>query len=140
MALRRQGLAFAVVSAVMLAAGLVAMRPTQWDAFRLIGLALALLGLVLLTIARVQLGRSFSVTPQARALVTTGLYAKIRHPVYVFGAISVAGLLMYVGRPRLLWILSVLVPLQVIRIRAESRILEEAFGEEYRTWKRQTWF
>lgn len=139
MALNRQGIGFTVVPAVMLAAGLVAMRPTQWDAIRIAGLALTLLGFTVLTIARAQLGGAFSVAPRARALVTTGLYSKISHPVYLFGTICIAGLLMYVGRPKLMWLLVLLVPLQVIRMRAEGRILEDTFGREYRDWKKQTW-
>lgn len=139
MALNRQGIGFTVVPAVILTAGLVAMRPMQWDVVRIAGLALALLGFIALTIARAQLGRAFSVAPHARALVTTGLYSKISHPVYVFGTICIAGLLMYVGRPALMWIFLLLVPLQVIRMRAEGRILEDTFGQEYRDWKKQTW-
>jgi protein-S-isoprenylcysteine O-methyltransferase Ste14 len=30
--------------------------------------------------------------------------------------------------------------MQVLRARAEGRKLEEKFGDEYREWKRQTWF
>ena len=44
--------------------------------------------------ARLQLGESFSVRPEARHLVTTGIYSKIRHPVYVFGTPAVTGILV----------------------------------------------
>ena len=49
---------------------------------------------VLLFTARWQLGKSFSVTPQARELVTRGLYSKIRNPIYVFSSLFVAGVLI----------------------------------------------
>ena len=79
-------------------------------------------------------------TPQARALVTTGLYRKIRNPVYVFGGIGVAGFMMYVGRPIMLLLFLVLIPIQILRARAEGRKLEARFGDAYSEWKRHTWF
>ena len=39
-------------------------------------------------LARWQLGDAFSVAPEARRLVTRGLYARIRHPIYVFGTLA----------------------------------------------------
>jgi protein-S-isoprenylcysteine O-methyltransferase Ste14 len=141
MGLSRQALAFTLIPLLGITAILVVSGPTlQWDAMRVMGLALAVLGFALLTLARAQLGKSFSVTPQARALVTTGLYSKIRHPIYVFGTICLVGFVMFVGAPKLLLLFVLLVPVQLLRMRAEGRKLEERFGEEYRAWKSQTWF
>jgi protein-S-isoprenylcysteine O-methyltransferase Ste14 len=36
--------------------------------------------------------------------------------------------------------LLLLIPLQVWRARNEARVLEEKFGEEYREYRRRTWF
>lgn len=140
MAVSRQALRFSVIPFVVIPAALIVLRPTHWDAMRVTGLVLTIVGFGLLTMARVQLGNSFSVTPHARALVTTGLYSRIRNPIYVFSAIGIAGFVLYVGRPLLLVLFLVLVPVQVLRAQAEGRILEGTFGEEYRDWKRQTWF
>lgn len=136
----RQSLVFIVGAPVALVAFLLVFRPLHWDAVRVSGAAFMIVGVGLLTLARVQLGNSFSITPQARALVTTGLYRKMRNPVYVFGAVAIAGVALYLRVPKLLWVLAVMVPLQVVRARAEARTLEEKFGEEYRVWKRTTWF
>lgn len=46
-------------------------------------------------IARVQLGSAFSIAPRSKFLVTTGLYAKLRHPVYYFSILAVLGLAIY---------------------------------------------
>jgi protein-S-isoprenylcysteine O-methyltransferase Ste14 len=73
-------------------------------------------------------------------LVTSGLYSKIRNPIYVFGAIVIAGLALFWNRPYFLWALAVLIPLQIWRARKEARILEEKFGEEHRAYRRQSWF
>jgi protein-S-isoprenylcysteine O-methyltransferase Ste14 len=140
MALSRQGLAFTVVPVVLIVATLVFMRPVRLDAIRVAGLVLAIAGFALLTIARAQLGTSFSVRPQARGLVTTGLYSRIRHPIYVFGTLCLDGVALLVGMPKLLLLFVVLLPVQVMRMRAEGSALEDKFGDDYRAWKRQTWF
>jgi protein-S-isoprenylcysteine O-methyltransferase Ste14 len=132
-------LAFAVIPIGAFVAAMI-MRPARWGASHVAELGLTMFGFGLWAVARAQLGDSFSVTPQARALVTTGLYRKIRNPVYVFGGIGIAGFVMYVGRPILLLLFLVLIPIQVLRARAEGRKLEERFGQAYREWKRQTWF
>jgi protein-S-isoprenylcysteine O-methyltransferase Ste14 len=33
-----------------------------------------------------------------------------------------------------------LIPLQARRAREEARVLEDKFGEEYRAYRKQTWF
>jgi protein-S-isoprenylcysteine O-methyltransferase Ste14 len=43
---------------------------------------------VLWFVARRQVGTAFSVKPQARQLVAAGFYAKLRHPIYVFGTMA----------------------------------------------------
>ena len=60
--------------------------------------------------------------------------------MYVFGAIGIAGLLLCLNRPNLFAVFLVIVPMQVLRARQEERVLEERFGEEYRAYKRNTWF
>lgn len=139
--MNRQAWFFIVVPPVALSVLVIVVRPAQWDAIHVVGLVLLISGIALLTVARVQLGNSFSVSPQARVLVTTGLYRRIHHPVYVFGAIGLVGLFFYLAMPpKLLWVLVALVPIQLLRVRAEGKKLEETFGDEYRVWKRRTWF
>jgi len=111
-----------------------------WTPARVAGAVIASLGLVLLLVARIQLGRSFAVSAQARKLVTTGLYSHIRNPIYVFSALFLCGVAIAMGRPVLLLVLLVLVPVQISRARKEERVLTEAFGEEYVRYKAQTWF
>ena len=107
---------------------------------RLVGIAIALPCALLLMVARMQLGSAFSVEAKASKLVRTGLYSRIRNPIYVFGGVLLVGLLLLAGRPVLLLLLLVLIPLQVVRIRREEKVLAEKFGAEYEEYKRGTWF
>ena len=111
-----------------------------WTVYRVIGLAIALPALLLLLVARFQLGRAFSIRAKASSLVTYGLYSRIRNPIYVFGSLFVLGVIIWTGRPLLLLIFAIIVPMQIYRSRTESRILEDKFGDEYRNYKRNTWF
>jgi len=114
--------------------------PATWGAMQVAGICLLGIGFVLWTTARFQLGRSLTVTAQAKQLVTRGLYSKIRNPIYVFGSCVIAGLILVVGRP--VWLLAflIVIPLQIWRARKESSVLEVAFGEEYRRYRAGTWF
>lgn len=111
-----------------------------WTAVRIAGLVAMAAGFMLLAVARVTLGNSFSIVPEARHLVTSGIYSKVRNPVYVFSAIAIAGWFVYIERPLLLLLLLVLIPVQVIRARAEAKVLEAKFGDEYRRYRARTWF
>jgi protein-S-isoprenylcysteine O-methyltransferase Ste14 len=101
---------------------------------------LVIVGVAFIGVARYQLGKSFSIRPKARELVTHGLYSKIRNPIYVFGAMIILGLILVLQRP-VLWVgLAAIVAIQTIRARREARVLEQAFGDSYREYRRKTWF
>jgi len=105
------------------------------------GMGIAVAGYPLWIRARAELGQSFTLSAQARSLVTTGLHSKIRHPVYVFGGVSLGGILIAWGNPIVLVLFFVLYSTQQwLRLRKEEAVLEKAFGEEYRRYKAQTWF
>lgn len=111
-----------------------------WTPVKMVGGAMAAVGVVLLIVARVQLGASFSVAAKAKKLVTKGLYAKIRNPIYVFSTMFLVGMVMVSGRWLLLVPIAVLVPVQMVRARKEEAVLEAAFGDEYVRYKAGTWF
>jgi len=111
-----------------------------WTPTRIAGAVIGLPSLLLLLMARIELGGAFSVRPKAQQLVTHGLYSRIRNPIYFFGAITIAGLFLYIDRPLGLSFLVVVVPLQIYRAREEAKILEAKFGEEYRRYRARTWF
>jgi protein-S-isoprenylcysteine O-methyltransferase Ste14 len=113
---------------------------SPWTATRVAGVVIGLPSLALLVLARIQLGSSFSVRAKAQSLVTHGLYSRIRNPIYLFGCLVVVGVLLYINRPRALWLLVALIPLQIYRARQEEKVLETKFGAEYQQYKSCTWF
>jgi len=110
-----------------------------WTPERIAGITIAAPALVLFIMARLELGSAFSVRAKAQKLVTTGIYSRIRNPIYVFGGLMLAGLFLYF-QPCLLLIFIVLIPMQIKRAKNEERVLAEKFGEEYQRYKARTWF
>jgi protein-S-isoprenylcysteine O-methyltransferase Ste14 len=129
-----------------LAGGLVALgwifhaAPGPHGPARSIGLVLGLIGLAGVIVARYTLGRSFSIRAKATALVTGGIYSRIRNPIYVSGMILLSGLILILWRLDLLAIFLVIVPVQIIRARREAAVLEAKFGDAYREYRKRTWF
>jgi protein-S-isoprenylcysteine O-methyltransferase Ste14 len=138
----RRYYAFAVVQIVSCSGLLWFMfaSPGARDYQRVIGTSLMLAGIAGIAMARYQLGRSFAVKAEARQLVTHGLYSKIRNPIYVFGTILIAGFVILIRRPMGWLFLLIVIVLQMIRAHREARVLEAAFGDSYRDYRRKTWF
>ena len=103
--------------------------PGPHDWMRWLGLVLALIGIAGVILSRYTL-----------ALVTTGIYSKIRNPIYVSGTFFIAGAVLMLRRPEGLLLLMIVIPLQIFRARREAAVLEAKFGDEYREYRRRTWF
>ena len=114
--------------------------PGPWDLQRIIGTTLMLVGIVGIATARFQLGKSFSLTAKAHQLVTRGIYSKIRNPIYVSGAVMLAGFVLALHRPMLWLVFLAFIVMQTLRARREAKVLEAAFGDAYREYRRNTWF
>jgi protein-S-isoprenylcysteine O-methyltransferase Ste14 len=111
-----------------------------YDQARWFGLVVSLIGLAGVIIARYTLGRSFSVKAKATAMVTTGIYSRIRNPIYVSGIVLFVGLALMLWKIFMVGIAALAVPVQIVRARREAKVLEEKFGDEYREYRKRTWF
>lgn len=112
----------------------------SWTAWQIAGSAIAVPAFAFFALARIQLGGAFSLQAKASTLVTGGIYARIRNPIYLFGTLMIVGIFVFVHRPLWLLILVVLIPVQWLRVRKEEQVLEATFGDAYREYKRKTWF
>lgn len=110
-----------------------------WTPAKIAGVAILVPSFLLFLMARIQLGSNFSVQAKAQNLVTTGVYSRIRNPIYVFGALILVGVALYF-RPIFLVFFAILIPLQIVRSRNEEKVLAAKFGEEYQRYKAKTWF
>jgi protein-S-isoprenylcysteine O-methyltransferase Ste14 len=99
--------------------------------------AMILGGTVFAIHAVLHLGRSFSVMPEARRLVTTGPYAWVRHPLYVGEEIAVFGVILQYISPAALAILLCQMACQLYRMKREEAVLAETFPA-YNDYKAKT--
>ncbi len=51
-----------------------------------------------------------------------------------------AGFVLVLHRPMLWLVLLALIVMQTLRARREAKVLEAAFGDAYREYRRKTWF
>ncbi len=105
-----------------------------------VGVTLAAIGIPLLLLSRVQLGRAFSVKPRATTLVTTGVYSRIPHPMYAFLDLALLGVVIALRRQWLIAVWLGLVLAHCWAARREGKVLEAAFGEAYRKYRAQAWW
>ena len=112
--------------------------------YHYIGALLILVGYFIWVLALVALGDSFQCRAEAKKLVSSGVYLKMRHPIYYSGFLSEFGWVVYTFRTTyfwfflLFWFLEIF--LQVSRIKKEERVLSKKFGENYIKYKKKTWF
>jgi protein-S-isoprenylcysteine O-methyltransferase Ste14 len=130
--LRARGIvprAFAVLG-TFLGVGINHLKPVPLHfGWASLAFALILVGSAGSVIAIGNLGKSFSIMPEARKLVTSGPYAFARHPLYVAEMLSIGGTAILYQQPWAgLLALGVLI-LLTIRSHFEERVLSEAYPE-----------
>lgn len=104
-------------------------------------LCLVFMGLLLWLSGYFFIGSSFSAIPQARKLVTKGPYKFFRHPIYIGIALTFIGLsLLTNSKTGLYYALFLVLPLNFFRSKNEEKVLEEVFGDRYKSYKQQTLF
>ena len=90
-------------------------------------------------VAVASLGRAFSVTPQARQLVTNGVYGVVRHPLYLAEQTGNFALMLQFKQPWAALLAIASLAAQFPRMHYEEKILRATFPQyaEYasRTWR-----
>lgn len=103
-------------------------QPIPWI-FQLISLTLMIVGISFAVYSLMWLGRSFSVMPEARKLVTGGPYALVRHPVYLGEEIAIIGLAIEYSSLTALTILLFQLGFQLYRMHFEEQVMRELFPQ-----------
>jgi protein-S-isoprenylcysteine O-methyltransferase Ste14 len=114
--------------------------PSHWTTLRIVGLIFSSLSFLLWLIARLQLGVAFSYQPKAITLVTTGLYSKFSHPIYLFSFISLVGYILLTSQYHWFYSFVFLLPIQWYRITKESKVLHDRFQHDYEELMLKVWF
>jgi protein-S-isoprenylcysteine O-methyltransferase Ste14 len=102
--------------------------------FRYLGIAMFLCGLIIRWISIHRLKRQFSIyvaIQENHQLITTGIYSKIRHPIYLGGVFSLIGFVLVF--PTLLGFLFVVIYSMLLthRMAQEERLMLKHFGSVY---------
>ena len=89
----------------------------------MLGSALQLIGGLFVLAATLRLGRSFGIVAANRGIQTGGLYRVVRHPIYAAYMLAFGGFVL--AHPTLInaGILAGWLMVQVLRVRAEERLL-----------------
>lgn len=75
------------------------------------------------------LGRSFSILPEGRKLITTGPYAIVRHPLYLIEEIGSLGAIINFWSWQAVLLFAAQVVMQFIRMHYEEKVLTETFPD-----------
>ena len=94
-----------------------------------VALILIIAGSFVVITALVFLRQAFSVTPQARFLVTSGPYSLVRHPMYVGNILSIFGVALLIDSIEAIVLFIVCAALQIGRSAYEERLLTKTFPD-----------
>lgn len=113
-------------------------RNATWNLVSIIGLVLFLASYGFWILARVQLGKYFSVKAEARGLVTSGLYKKFRNPVYIFSTLATLGAILPSNSKMQYVLLILIIIMQIVRAKKEQALLKKTFGVSYDMYAAKT--
>jgi protein-S-isoprenylcysteine O-methyltransferase Ste14 len=131
----------ATIAAWFLVRGRWRFLPEQDTAVALAGGALALTGAAFAAWAKLRLGRFFSPqlgVQEQHALVTTGPYAVVRHPIYLGLIDFILGSALFFNDVALLAVALLFVLYFRVQLTIEERMFERHFGEEWRRYRAST--
>lgn len=127
----------AAIAGTYLGVSIVLQQPTELPAsLHLLSILLILSGTVFSLYSVMRLGRSISMMPEARKLVTDGPYSMMRHPLYLGEAVALFGLTLQFFSGWSLLILGLQCAFQFERMKNEEKVLASAFPEYLNYMKR----
>lgn len=120
----------AAVAGTFLSVGIVLLPPQELSsAVYLVSLLMIIGGTVFGILALFVLGRSISILPEARRLVTSGPYALVRHPLYLGEFVAVVGVALQYLSAWAFLLVGLQFAFQLQRMKYEERVLFQIFPE-----------
>jgi protein-S-isoprenylcysteine O-methyltransferase Ste14 len=120
----------AAVMGTFVSVGMLLLPPQELSSAVYLASLLLIIGGTLFAIcAGLVLGRSISILPEARRLVTWGPYALVRHPLYLGEIVATAGVALQYYSVWALLLLGLLCVFQLQRMKNEERLLFQVFPE-----------
>ncbi len=107
----------------------------------IIGMALIIIGLIIMLVGQATLWRNYSGTVLIREdhqLITHGIYRFTRNPIYLGAIMAVTGLPVYAASMYGFLTSLLLIPIVLNRIRLEEELLTEEFQDAYQKYKETT--
>ncbi len=74
---------------------------------------------------------------EEQRLITSGMHARVRHPIYLAHLINVCGWTLISGLEVLLWLLLFAIATGWLMVRLEEEEMQGRFGEAYREYQRR---
>ena len=109
-------------------------------AFREVGAAMTLAGCLFAIWARVTLGGNWSgraTVKEGHTLIVKGPYAIARHPIYTGLLLASFGTALAVGQWRCILGLAILVPMFLVKMSQEERLMMETFPAAYPEYRQR---
>jgi protein-S-isoprenylcysteine O-methyltransferase Ste14 len=113
----------------------------ELSAPRIVGYGLIFSGFVIMIAGQLTLSRNYSgtvVIKKDHKLITSGLYRYTRNPIYLGGIFVLIGIAVYT--PSLFGLITsfFIIPIALIRINLEEKLLKEQFNEDYSKYMEKT--
>lgn len=119
-------------------------QPFWWfgrKIFLFLGIFLIILGSFIWLISALELGSNYHLYKMPSKLITTGIYRKIRHPIYFGSTLLFLGIVIFYGSFwGLIYLFCITIPYQFLRAIYEEKQLIKKFGQKYLDYKKTTLF
>ena len=149
--MRRDLFVFAIPAFSIFAAGLAIcgwdfvrrFRGVEWTPswVAVVGALMVVAGTTNNVVCQVTMGRSYSatlLTREGHQLITRGMYAYVRHPIYLGVICVTTGIALFTTSLLGLIVLWGVIPFILRRIRLEEQMLLDEFGAEYEAYRART--
>ena len=108
---------------------------------RTIGFIICAIGVIFIIAGIITLGEYFTTSIIPKGLVTTGIYSKIRHPMFIGAILVYIGIVViFQSIIGFLLVLFILIPFFIYSAIEEEKILSEKFKDKYIAYKKKTLF